>query len=142
MPARTARAAFNAAIARRIEGIRDYIVCHYRAARRADSDYWRAATRHDVLSDSLKAIFTCWFRGGDLEAEIMRQGIEDIYAPVSWYCLLGGYGNYPPPKAAAPAGAAVDMADVERFVAGCAANFPSHRAALDALAVPRPESIR
>lgn len=132
-----ARSGFNAAIARRIEGIRDYIVCHYRAARRSDSDYWRAATQHDNLSDSLKAIFTCWFQCGDLEAEIMAQGIDDIYAPVSWYCLLGGYGNYPSPRAPAPPETTRDMAAVERFVAGCATNFPSHRTALDALTSPQ-----
>ncbi len=126
-----ARAAFNASIERRIERIRDYIVCHYRAARRSDTDYWRAATRHDELSGSLKAIFTCWFRGGDLEAEIISQGIGDIYAPISWYCLLGGYGNYP--AAVHAADGTVDMAEIERFVAGCASNFGSHRDALAAL---------
>lgn len=138
----SARAAFNAAMTRRIEGIRDYIVCHYRAARRADTDYWRAATRHDELSDSLKAIFTTWFRGGDLEAEILRQGIGDIYAPISWYCLLGGYGNYPPPEKPLAGQSPVDMAEIERFVAGCAVNFPSHRTALDALVAPVPELSR
>ena len=127
-----ARDAFNGAIARRYEGVRDYIVCHYRAARRTDTDYWRAATQHDELSDSLKAIFTCWFTGGDLTEEILRQGIGGIYAPLSWHCLLGGYGNYP---AALQTGkrAVIDMADIERFVAGCAANFPTHEAALAAL---------
>ncbi len=127
-----ARAQFNASIARRIEGIRDYLVCHYRAARRADSDYWRAATRHDELSDSLKSLFTGWFTGADLEAEVMKQGIDDIYAPLSWHCLFGGYGNYPATIEADPRGAAT-MAEVERFVSGCAANFPSHRDALAAL---------
>ena len=127
-----AHAAFNAAIARRYEGVRDYIVCHYRAARRRDTDYWRAATSHDELSDSLKAIFTCWFTGGDLAEEISGQGIDDIYAPLSWHCLLGGYGNYP--TAPLPAqGNVIDMADVERFVAGCAVNFPTHNDALAAL---------
>ena len=127
-----ARAAFNGAIARRYEGVRDYIVCHYRAARRSDTDYWRAATQHDEMSDSLKAIFTCWFTGGDLTEEILLQGIGDIYAPLSWHCLLGGYGNYP---AALQTGkrAVIDMADIERFVSGCAANFPTHEAALAAL---------
>jgi tryptophan 6-halogenase len=128
---------FNAAIARRIEGIRDYIVCHYRAARRADTAYWRAATEHDELSDSLKAIFSCWFRGQDLEAEIMAQGIEDIYPPTSWYCLLSGYGNYPPVRHAAYPEAVSAMAEVERFVAGCALNFPTHCDALAALTPSR-----
>ena len=127
-----AHTAFNTAIARRYEGVRDYIVCHYRAARRRDTDYWRAATGHDELSDSLKAIFTCWFTGGDLAEEILNQGIDDIYAPLSWHCLLGGYGNYP--AAPLPAqGSVIDMGEVERFVAGCALNFPTHNDALEAL---------
>jgi len=130
-----ARADFNAAVTRRIEGIRDYIVCHYRAARRSDSDYWRAATKHDELSDSLKALFTCWFRGGDLAQEVIRQKIDTIYPPLSWHCLLGGYGNYPPCVASqATDPARVDMVEVERFVSGCASNFPTHRDALAALA--------
>ena len=127
-----ARDSFNASIARRIEGIRDYLVCHYRAARRIDSEYWRAATRHDELSDSLKALFTGWFTGADLEEEVMNQGIEDIYAPLSWHCLFGGYGNYPAATKVDPRGSET-MAEIERFVSGCAANFPSHRAALAAL---------
>ena len=135
----TVRVGFNAAIARRIDGIRDYIVCHYRAARRRDTDYWRAATQHDELSDSLKSIFTTWFRGGDLEREVIRQGINDIYSPLSWHCLLGGYGNYPAVVPIQPTSPAlIDMAEVERFVAGCAANFPAHRDALDALVASPP----
>ncbi|HEV2865662.1 MAG TPA: tryptophan halogenase family protein, partial [Allosphingosinicella sp.] len=63
------RDAFNAAINARYEGIRDYIVCHYRVNRRTDTDYWRDNARHDNLSDSLKSILTCWFTAGDLEAE-------------------------------------------------------------------------
>lgn len=133
-----ASAAFNADIARRIEGIRDYIVAHYRAARRSDTDYWRDATRHNHLSDSLKGLFTAWFTGADLIAEIDRQDIARYYAPVSWHCLFGGYGNYPaklttPP----PAMPVADMARIDRFVTACASHFPSHRDALDRLEARR-----
>lgn len=41
------RDAFNANIAARLEGIRDYIVAHYRLTGRADTAYWRDATSHD-----------------------------------------------------------------------------------------------
>ena len=125
-----ARAEFNAAIAWRYEGIRDYIVCHYRAAQRRDTDYWRDATSHSELSDSLKSIFTCWFTGADLEEEIARQDIAACYNTISWHCLLAGYGNYPDPAKLvdpAPTTRVADMGEVERFVAGCASNFPSHR---------------
>lgn len=127
------RDGFNSAIARRFEGIRDYIVCHYRTAQRRDTDYWREATSHDRLSDSLKGIITAWFTGADLVQEIHEQGVADIYPPLSWHCLLGGYGNYPDAERLRPPGGDVrpiDMIDIDRFVGGCALNFPSHAEAL------------
>ena len=130
------RDAFNAAVARRYQGIRDYIVCHYRTAQRRDTHYWRDATGHDRLSDSLKGIITAWFTGADLTEEVHRQGIADIYPPLSWHCLLAGYGNYPDPsrlRAPGPDIMPLDMAEVERFIDGCARNFPTHRASLAAL---------
>lgn len=122
---------FNAAIARRYEGIRDYIAGHYRTALRRDTPYWRDATSHDRLSDSLKGLMTAWFTGENLEEEVLRQGIEDIYAPMSWHVMLGGYGNYPATEKLRPlAQSPVDLQQVERFVAGCALNFPKHADAL------------
>ena len=123
------RDAFNAAINARYEGIRDYIVCHYRVNRRTDTQYWRDAAAHDHLSDSLKSIMTCWFTGGDLEAEIARQDIAKYYAPISWHCLLAGYGNFPDEAAIrppAPGAARHDMAAIDDFVARCALNFRPH----------------
>jgi 2-polyprenyl-6-methoxyphenol hydroxylase-like FAD-dependent oxidoreductase len=128
---------FNAAIARRYEGIRDYLVAHYRTAQRSDTDYWRDATRNDNLSDSLKGVITAWFKGEDLEQEVMRQDIGRFYLPMSWHCMLAGYGNFPRPEILKPPGPDVvqfDMADVERFVGGCAMNFPAHDDALRRLA--------
>jgi hypothetical protein len=128
---------FNSAIARRYEGIRDYLVCHYRTARRRDTDYWRDAAKVDALSDSLKQIMTAWFTGADLEQEIGRQDIARYYSAMSWHCMLAGYGNFPDQKLLRPPGsdiARVDMDEVERFVAGCAMNFPTHSDALNRLA--------
>lgn len=128
---------FNALIARRYEGIRDYLVCHYRTARRTDTDYWRDATGLDALSDSLKGVMTAWFTGADLEQEVRRQEIGAYYSPVSWHCMLAGYGNFPDDEVLTPPGpdvTPVDMAEVERFVGGCAMNFPTHAEALNRLA--------
>jgi hypothetical protein len=122
---------FNADIARRYEGIRDYIVCHYRTAPRSDTEYWRDATQHDHLSDSLKRVMTAWFTGGDVAQEVMRQGIESYYSPVSWHCMLAGYGNFPrADQLRLPQGGGPDMAAMDRFVRGCLMNFPTHRDAL------------
>ncbi|MCB8835289.1 tryptophan 7-halogenase, partial [Escherichia coli] len=64
------RDGFNARIARRYEGIRDYIVAHYRLNRRTDTPYWRDAAAVEHLSDDLKAIMTAWFTGRDVAAVI------------------------------------------------------------------------
>ena len=126
---------FNRAIAARYEGIRDYIVCHYRMNRRTDTPYWRDNAANHHLSDSLKAIITCWFTGRDLEEEIARQDIAKYYAATSCHCLLAGYGQFPDPAklsrdAPRPP---TDMAAVDDFLARCALNFPSHDDALAAL---------
>ena len=129
-------AAFNARIAARYEGIRDYIVAHYRFNTRTDSDYWRANAANQELSESLKGLMTCWFRGEDLTAEIARQDIARYYPPLSWHCLMAGYGTFPddakmqPPEPGLPL---ADMAGIDRFIAGCAMNFPRHEDALAAL---------
>jgi 2-polyprenyl-6-methoxyphenol hydroxylase-like FAD-dependent oxidoreductase len=127
------RDAFNQAINARYEGVRDYIVCHYRVNRRTDTEYWRDNARNDNLSDSLKAILTCWFTAQDLEAEIARQDIARYYAPISWHCLLAGYGAFPEDRAiqpALPGALRHDMAGIDDFIRRCALNFPSHRALL------------
>jgi 2-polyprenyl-6-methoxyphenol hydroxylase-like FAD-dependent oxidoreductase len=126
---------FNRAIAARYEGIRDYIVCHYRMNRRSDTAYWRDNAANHELSDSLKAIITCWFTGRDLEEEIARQDIAKYYSAASWHCLLAGYGQFPDPAklsrdAPRPP---TDMAAVDDFIARCALNFPEHDEALAAL---------
>ena len=51
--------------------------------------------------------------------------------------MLAGYGNFPDLKLLKPLGpdiAPVDMAEIERFVGGCAMNFPTHAEALGRLA--------
>ena len=134
------RDAFNQRIAARYDGIRDYIAAHYRMNQRADSDYWRANAANQNLSDSLKGVMTAWFTGKDLVEEIGEQGIGHYYAPLSWHCLLAGYGTFPadaklkPPEPGLPI---ADLARIDSFVTGCAANFPPHGAALARNPVPR-----
>lgn len=121
---------FNAAIHQRYEGIRDYIVCHYRMNRRGGGEYWRANAANQHLSDNLKAVMTAWFRGEELDVVVEELGIERYYSALSWHCLLAGYGQFPeaaklvPPEADLPV---ADMAEIERFVSGCAMNFPPHQ---------------
>ncbi|PAX06610.1 tryptophan halogenase family protein [Sphingomonas lenta] len=127
------RDVFNRTIARRYEGIRDYIVCHYRLNRRTDTQYWRDAATLADLSDDLKAVMTCWFTGGDLPAEVHRLDIARYYAPMSWGCLLAGYGTFPADEKLRPAPPPADLASLDRLLDGCLLNFRSHAQALGSL---------
>lgn len=128
---------FNADIARRYEGVRDYIVCHYRLNQRRDTPYWRDNAGHDHLSDDLKAIMTAWFTGGDVTAEIDRRGIAGYYAPLSWECLLAGYGTFPDNARLRPAEDRVDLPGLDEFIRRCLLNFGDHADALDGLVLAR-----
>jgi tryptophan 6-halogenase len=129
-------AEFNETIAGRYEGVRDYIVAHYRMNQRSDGDYWRDNARNDNLSDNLKSVMTAWFTGADLTAEIHRLDIARYYSSLSWHCLLAGYGTFPPDEKLTASLDSLDLADmgyIDKFIGGCAQNFPSHRAALSKL---------
>ena len=124
---------FNEDINARFEGVRDYIVCHYRMSRRSDTDYWRANAANENLSDSLRALLDCWFKGGDLRDEIRNQSIAQYYTDMSWQAMLGGYGRFPaklrPPIATEQR---FDMEVIDDFIERCALNFRPHRERLKA----------
>lgn len=130
------RDAFNARLNARYDGIRDYIVAHYRVNGRTDTPYWRDNAANQNLSDNLKAVMTAWFTGADMEAEIARLGIGGYYGALSWHCLLAGYGQFPddaklvPPEAGLPL---ADMAAIDDFISRCIRNFIDHDAAITAL---------
>lgn len=123
----------NYSLAERIEGIRDYIVAHYRMNQRQDSAYWRDNARNDALSDNLKALMTAWFTGADLTTEIHRLGISRYYSALSWHCLFAGKGAFPPDEKLIASTDGLELAnldDIDEFIIGQAAKFPSHRHAL------------
>jgi tryptophan 6-halogenase len=128
------RDGFNNEVAARFEGVRDYIVAHYRLNQRSDSDYWRANAANQNLSDSLKSILSCWFRGGDLVAEIVEQEIAHFYAPLSWHCLLAGYGTFPDETKIKPPSDDIelfDMDEIDAFIRKNGQDFNDHKTVLD-----------
>lgn len=125
------RRAFNASVNARFEGVRDYIVCHYQASLRDDTDYWRANAANTKRSPSLQSMLNCWRSGGDMREEVRRQDIAKYYTDMSWICLLGGYGNYPRDlRTPVPEERRFDMAVIDDFTERCSLNFSDHRAAL------------
>lgn len=130
------RNAFNRRIAARYEGIRDYIVCHYRVSSRTDTQYWRDNAANANLSDNLKTVMTSWFRGEDLCATIAELDIGHYYSSLSWHCLLAGYGTFPDDSKMTPAGKdiqLVDMAEIDDFLRRCGLNFTNHDSLLGSM---------
>jgi len=126
------RDAFNASIAARYEGIRDYIVAHYRLNQRSDTHYWRANAANDNLSNGLKAMMSAWFRHEDISAANDRAyGGKRYYANASWHCLFAGYGTFPPAETMKPVPPGVGVADIEGtigMIEACRANFAPYDA--------------
>ncbi|SEL98118.1 Tryptophan halogenase [Sphingomonas palmae] len=127
-PAR--RDTFNAEIARRFEGVRDYIVAHYRLNQRHDTDFWHANAANNHLSDDLKAIMTAWFTGRDVAAEVTRRDLAGFYSALSWEVLFAGYSTFPDDARLRPALAPTNTAAIDRLLDGCLLNFGDHAAAL------------
>ncbi|KQT34747.1 tryptophan halogenase [Sphingomonas sp. Leaf412] len=130
------RDAFNARIARRYEGVRDYIVAHYRLNRRGDTDFWRDNAANERLSDDLKAIMTAWFTGGDVAVLLGQRDLARYYSPMSWEVLFAGYGTFPDPGRLRATADAVDLPGIDRLLDGCVLNLPDHADALSALRSP------
>jgi hypothetical protein len=126
-----ARAPFNAKVAARYDGVRDYIVAHYRLNQRSDdpTGYW-AQARAVMPSDTLKGLMSAWFTGADLAAAIDQAGIARYYSAISWHCLMAGYGTFPDDARLVPPGPDIDRIDmpkIDDFLQRCARNFRPHR---------------
>ena len=121
------RDAFNASIAARYDGIRDYIVAHYRMSQRTDAPYWRECAANQTLSEDLKGMMTAWFTHQDLaSANRAINGEAPAYPALSWHCLFAGYGTFPAAEKTVPLPAqlsAADAGEAAALLAACAGNF-------------------
>ena len=120
---------FNSEINAKFDGVRDYIVCHYKANQRKDTDYWRDNADNANLSDNLSKILFLWENSEDFSRDIHIHGLSGSYQAKSWACLLAGYGVFPalesskvntdyrPPH---------DMDQLADFMRRCGLNFKIH----------------
>ncbi|MDH3620385.1 MAG: tryptophan 7-halogenase, partial [Gammaproteobacteria bacterium] len=124
---------FNNRVNERFERVRDYIVAHYIMNSREDTDYWRANGANKHVPETLQKILQIWTSGQSLSQEMEQQNIRSSYTPMSWNCLLAGYGFYPDVKPASAdntAASKIDMGAIDEFTRRCALNFPSQNDAL------------
>jgi 2-polyprenyl-6-methoxyphenol hydroxylase-like FAD-dependent oxidoreductase len=127
---------FNTRISKRFDAVRDYIVCHYRINTREDTDYWRDAGSNEKISRSLHEILTGWIQGKNITDELERQNLDAYFPSMSWNCLLAGKGIYPTDEKVRPGNELAhkyDLKDIEKYLQGCALNFPSHQEQLHTL---------
>lgn len=105
---------FNEGINQVFDGIRDYIVAHYKLNTRQDSAYWRENAANNNTPEALQAIMQAWDAGEDVEQVLKQHQQSLVYLRPSWYCILAGMGRFPshlkPSRAAAP---------VEQAIAYC-----------------------
>jgi tryptophan halogenase len=71
------------------EDVRDFIVLHYKATRRQDSDFWNYCRTMDV-PDKLASKLELWRSKG----RIFRDG-QELFGPASWVAVLLGQGIVP-----------------------------------------------
>ncbi len=127
---------FNARISKRFDAVRDYIVCHYRINTRTDTPYWRDAGSNEQISQSLRELLMAWLGGKNITDEIERQNLDAYFPSMSWNCLLAGKGIYPTDEQVRPGNELAhkyDLKDIEKYLKGCALNFPAHMEQLDLL---------
>ena len=129
-----ARARFNARFNRQFDGIRDYIVTHYKTNSRTDTDYWRANAANTKLSDNLLKLLSVWTSGKSIVPGVRAQELGLGYPVASWLALLAGMGLFPDPQRLRPPTereAQFNLAEIDDLLSRCAGNYLDHREALE-----------
>ncbi|MET0355213.1 MAG: tryptophan 7-halogenase, partial [Cellvibrio sp.] len=128
-------AAFNRHISGYFEGVRDYIVTHYKTSSRTDTEYWRANTANQTdVSDEMKLLYNAWMTGENLSEEVNRLRIGQYYPAPSWYCILAGMGIFPSEnqlREPTVQERGENMEKLNDFLSRCALNFDDHRQVLE-----------
>jgi tryptophan halogenase len=121
---------YNDRIAFEFDRIRDFLVLHYTATERDDSDFWRQC-RAMAITPELQATLDLFGDSG----RFYRNG-DEMFAEISWVQVMVGQGILP--RAYHPLVDQVPAADIERFVASieqtighCVDAMPPHQAFID-----------
>ena len=112
------------------EDVRDFVILHYKATRRDDSDFWNYCRTMEV-PDSLESKLELWRSKGRL----FRDGHE-LFGPASWVALLLGQGFVPeepdPAAMAIDPAMAADMIDkLRESYRRMAEHMPTHAGFID-----------
>jgi tryptophan halogenase len=119
---------YNTRVAHVVDGVKEFLVLHYRVARRDDSPYWKEAKIRkipDGLAERLEHASSLLLDESTIYPHY--HGFE----PYSWNTMLLGLGHRPSPRPALslmdPAGARREFAAVRRDAETVTAALPSCR---------------
>lgn len=122
--------AFNRDINSRFDGIRDYVVCHYKTNQRTDTEYWRAQATNHNISETLNKVLYLWQNSSDFSGDMHKYNLMGSYQPKSWACMLAGYGLFPPINSSHNMDYSAHHQEVEGlkdFIRRCGLNFKNHQ---------------
>lgn len=120
---------FNREINTKFEGVRDFIVCHYKVNQRKDTAYWRDNAANTKLSEHLSRILYLWRHSENFAQEMQANHLGGSYQPKSWAGMLAGYGVFPPLRFGGTmkgAGPSQEMEQLADFIRRCGLNFRPH----------------
>ena len=125
--------AFNQDINARFDGIRDYVVCHYKANQRSDSQYWRDNAANSNISETLSRILHLWQNSQNFAADMLKYKLIGSYQAKSWACMLAGYGVFPPKNSNQSIDYSLHQQEISAlsdFIRRCGLNFKNHNTLL------------
>ncbi|WP_086736565.1 tryptophan halogenase family protein [Erythrobacter colymbi] len=107
------------------EDVRDFIILHYKATQREDSEFWRYV-KHMSIPDSLARKMALWQHRG----RVLRENAE-LFAQPSWIAVMLGQNIWPETHdpivdTLDEAKVAAAMAQMRAAYADVAARLPSH----------------
>jgi hypothetical protein len=121
--------AFNQDINARFDGIRDYVVCHYKTNQRTNTAYWRDNAANNNISETLSRILTLWQHSENFAADMVKYKLMGSYQAKSWACLLAGYGVFPHTNKDPSIDYSLHQQEIDAlsdFIRRCGLNFKNH----------------
>jgi hypothetical protein len=120
----------NEKINKMFDGVRDYIVAHYKTNSRSDSDYWKVNRHETPISSRLNHILRAWRSGEEIEPILKEHQADLVYLRPSWYCLLAGMGQFPTKLKPDTLGAGNKLAKIVSYCEQIRGNFTPQKNAL------------
>ncbi|WP_448249684.1 tryptophan halogenase family protein [Thalassotalea agariperforans] len=120
---------FNNELTDLFDGIKDYVLLHYKLSGRTDTDYWRAIAEDVELSEELISLKRAWASGAHFRQSLQFFGFDKYYPVSSWYSIFSGSGCFPT-ELKEVKNEKFNFEKVQDFIRRASMNYSSHAAEL------------